>query len=170
MGSTNKPQKWLRYVSPSTTTSHIACSHLSSLHHHALLDRRHWASSLVAHRTERRFRQKPAFKEVEEIVELPKIRYIEEIVEVEVPFSTRSRKSLKSSSALSQPLSPSTSTSHVSSSAMSSRSSSASRSALSRCQSTPTRGRPSRFQSSSIEEVPKYFKVPQELGKGPREA
>ena len=37
-------------------------------------------------RTERRVRQKPVFKEVEEIVELPKIRYIEEIVEVEVPF------------------------------------------------------------------------------------
>ena len=37
-------------------------------------------------RTERRVRQKPVFKEVEEIVELPKIRYIEAIVEVEVPF------------------------------------------------------------------------------------
>ena len=37
-------------------------------------------------RTERRVRQKPVTKEVEEIVELPKIRYIEEIVEVEVPF------------------------------------------------------------------------------------
>ena len=120
-------------------------------------------------RTERRVRQKPVTKEVEEIVELPKIRYIEAIVEVEVPF----HKIEEVPEVIERPV-PTFVTKHVH------KPCEQFRDVIKVVERTQERivevpkytyeKKTIEVPVETIEEVPKYVKVPQELEKDPREA